>query len=312
VPRELVVSTHEEDLEACRRLLVAGSKSFATAARLLPARVRDAATIFYAFCRVADDAVDLGDDPAAALAQLETRLDRIYDGMPIDHPVDRAMARLVVFHRLPRTVVDALIEGLAWDVDERIYETHDALLEYCMRVASAVGVAMSVLMGVRNPAALARACDLGAAMQLTNIARDVGEDARNGRIYLPRAWLRSAGIEPEALLASPRPSPALGQVVERLLASAESLYRRGEAGIALLPPDCRASIRAAARIYADIGRVIANNGHDSVTQRAYVSTPRKVWLALVSWIAPVPRNPDPLALRALPQARFLIEAVEAA
>ena len=149
-------------------------------------------------------------------------------------------------------------------------------------------------------------------MQLTNIARDVGEDARNGRIYLPRAWLREAGIEPERLLERPMPSDALAEVVARLLDRAEALYRRGEAGIALLPSDCRASIRAAARIYADIGRVIARNGHDSVTQRAFVSMPRKLWLAFVSWIAPVPRDEERLSRRALPQALFLIEAVDAA
>lgn len=312
MPRELVRSTHAADLDACRALLAAGSKSFATAAKLLPACVRDAATVFYAFCRVADDAVDLGDDPAAALTELQVRLARIYAGVPLDHPVDRAMAQLVVLHRLPRTVVDALIEGLAWDVEERSYDTYEDLLDYCMRVASAVGVAMSVLMGVRDPVALARACDLGAAMQLTNIARDVGEDARNGRIYLPRAWLREVGIDAARLLAHPVASDALSTVVARLLERAEALYRRGEAGIALLPSDCRASIRAAARIYADIGRVIARNGHDSVTRRAVVSMPRKLWLALVSWVAPIPRDDERLARRALPQARFLIEAVDPA
>ncbi len=99
--------------------------------------------------------------------------------------------------------LDALLEGFAWDAAGRRYDTLDDLLDYAARVAGAVGAMMAVLMGVRDPALLARACDLGVAMQLTNIARDVGEDARAGRLYLPLAWLREAGIDPDAFLADP-------------------------------------------------------------------------------------------------------------
>ena len=100
---------------------------------------------------------------------------------------DRALAAVVAQHAIPRALPEFLIEGLAWDVEGRRYETLDELLAYAARVAAAVGAMMSLLMGVREPAALARACDLGVAMQLSNIARDVGEDARMGRLYLPRA-----------------------------------------------------------------------------------------------------------------------------
>ena len=107
----------------------------------------------------------------------------------------------------PAALPEALLEGLAWDAEGRSYETLDDLFDYAARVAGTVGVMMTLIMGVRSPEALARACDLGVAMQLTNIARDVGEDARMGRIYLPRQWLREAGVDAEAFLADPQARP---------------------------------------------------------------------------------------------------------
>jgi 15-cis-phytoene synthase len=102
---------------------------------------------------------------------------------------------------LPRELPAALLEGFAWDAAGRYYETIDELHDYCARVAGSVGAMMALIMGVKNKQVLARACELGNAMQLTNIARDVGEDARNGRLYLPRSWMREAGIDPQAWLA---------------------------------------------------------------------------------------------------------------
>jgi phytoene synthase len=147
--------------------------------------VRDSATALYAFCRLADDAIDEGDTETGArtraLATLAQRLDAAYTGRPHDDPADRAFAQIVAQHHIPRAVPEALLEGFAWDLQGRRYETLADLHDYAARVAGTVGVMMAMLMGVRAPAALARACDLGIAMQLTNIARDVGEDARAGR-----------------------------------------------------------------------------------------------------------------------------------
>jgi phytoene synthase len=149
-----------------------------------------------------------------------------------------------------------------------------------MRVAGTVGVMMALLMGTRDAAMLSAACDLGCAMQLTNIARDVGEDARAGRLYLPLSWLRAEGIDPEAWLADPRFSPALGRILARLLAEAGRLYARAEPGIARLPARCRPAIRAARLLYDGIGEAVAKAGHDSVSARAVVPMSRK--LALLS------------------------------
>ena len=148
-------------------------------------------------------------------------------------------------HGLPRGVMDALLDGFAWDAEERVYDDLSSVLAYSARVAAAVGVLMTLIMGVREPCTLARACDLGIAMQLTNIARDVGEDARRGRLYLPRDWLREEGIDPAAWLGSPVFDARIGRVVRRLLHVAETLYQRSKPGVTQLPADCRAAIHAA-------------------------------------------------------------------
>lgn len=304
------------DLERCRAILKEGSKSFHAASLLLPERVRDPASAVYAFCRVADDAVDHASPRAApeALARLRDRLDRAYRGSPQDHPVDRSFARVVEAHRVPREVPEAMLEGFAWDVQGRRYDGLAGVLAYSARVASTVGVMMTLLMGRREAGVLARACDLGAAMQLTNIARDVGEDARGGRVYLPLAWLREAGEDPDAWLAAPRFTPAVGAVTARLLAEADRLYARADAGVPMLPRDCRPAIRAARLIYSDIGRRVREAGHDSVGDRATVSSARKLALALRASRAALSRSrePSPGDPDALDEVRFLIDAVRAA
>ena len=299
------------DHAACRAAIRNGSRSFFAASALLPARVRRPAYGLYAFCRLSDDAVDdaAARDRPAALARLAARLARIYEDAPCDAPADRAMADLVVAHHLPQALPQALIEGLAWDAGGRRYETLSDLTAYAARVAGSVGAMMAVLMGVRAAPILARACELGVAMQFTNIARDVGEDARAGRLYLPLAWMREAGLDPEQFLADPRPSPALQGVVARLLAVAEGLYARSEPGIGGLPLDCRPAIRAARLIYAEIGRDLEAGGLDPISRRARVGGARKAAL-LARALLPVPGARDATA-PPLAETAFLVDAVTA-
>ncbi len=302
-------SAIEADLEACRASLRKGSKSFAAASLLLPRRVRRPAAALYAFCRMADDAVDESGDPGAVDA-LRRRLDLAYAGAPHDAPIDRAFSRMVVEQAMPRELMLALIEGFAWDAEGRRYGTISELCAYGARVAAAVGAMMTVLMGPRDADTLARACDLGVAMQLTNIARDVGEDARNGRIYLPLSWLEEARVDVPAFLRDPRPSDALAEVTARLLRYADGLYARSDRGIPMLPADCRAAIRGARLIYADIGRVIAASGHDSVSRRAVVSGFRKLFLVLRALTIPraAERSLDDRSAPPLPETAFLVTA----
>ena len=298
-------TTQAADMAACRDLLHQGSLTFFAASLMLPRKVREPASALYAFCRLADDVVDDGDGSPELIQGLRARLDNAYAGRPAPQPADRALAAVVAAYGIPRTLPEALLEGFEWDAAGRRYETLDDLCHYAARVAGAVGAMMSLLMGVRSEDGLARACDLGVAMQLSNIARDVGEDARMGRLYLPRQWMREAGLDPDAWLAQPEFSPALARVVARVLAAADELYARVDAGVAQLPASCRPGINAARFLYAEIGHEVARRGGDSVTQRAVVPGRRKAWLlfkALVSRPGPGARLP------ALPATRYLVES----
>lgn len=303
----------EADLTACRALLRNGSKSFHAASLLLPPSVRGPATALYAFCRLADDAIDGEGASRASLEALGERLELVYAGRPRNNPCDRALAAIVEAYALPRALPEALLEGLAWDAEARRYHDLAALNAYAARVAGTVGAMMAVLMGVRAPEPLARACDLGVAMQLTNIARDVGDDARMGRLYLPLSWLEEAGIDPDAWLARPAFGPALGAVVARLLAAADALYERAAAGIAALPLSCRPGIGAARLIYAEIGREVERRGLDSVSSRAVVPRGRKLALLARSLAAaPLAQSGSGLAQPPLAETRFLVQAVAGA
>jgi 15-cis-phytoene synthase len=250
------------DMALCRQLIRQGSKSFHLASLLLPARYRERARMLYGFCRVADDLVDDATDAAQAVADLKIRLDNIYGGQPSDDPTDRAFADLVRHHAIPRALPDALIDGFLWDAQSRNYQTLSDVTAYAVRVAGTVGVMMSLLMEVRSPEALSRALDLGVAMQFSNIARDVEEDAARGRVYLPADWLKQQSA---------------AEAATRLVDIAEQLYARSTSGIALLPANCRASIAAAHHLYRAIG-------HQSVAQRhvGRAVVPRSKKLALVA------------------------------
>jgi phytoene synthase len=311
------------DLAACRALLANGSRTFLAASRLLPAAVRDPACALYAFCRLADDEVDGqtgGGEPvaagdaagqagsAAAVLRLRARLARLYAGDPLPEAADRALAVVVRRFAIPAELPLALIDGFAWDAEGRRYETLHDVQGYAARVAGTVGAMMALLMGVRSATGLARACDLGVAMQLSNIARDVGEDARLGRLYLPRQWLREAGICPDAWLAAPRHSAALGGVVQRLLREADALYARVDAGVAALPLGCRPGINAARFLYAQIGLEVERQGLNPVDRRAVVSRGRKA-LGLARALLVLSPDDSHLPQPPLAATRFLVEAV---
>ncbi len=302
------------DLAACRTALRNGSKTFLAASFLLPRGVHEPASALYAFCRLADDAVDATDEPgrsrADAVERLRERVRLAYAGIPQDDPADRALAIVVARHPIPAALFDALLEGFEWDLQGRRYDTIESLHDYAARVAGTVGAMMALLMGVRSTEGLARACDLGVAMQLSNIARDVGEDARMGRLYLPREWMVEAGLDPDAWLAQPTFSPALASVVRRVLDAAEVLYRRVDAGVARLPLACRPGINAARFMYAEIGHEVARRGLDSVTARARVSAARKAWLLMRAAVQLVP-SAAAHALPPLRANRFLVDAAVA-
>ena len=295
------------DCAACRTAIRHGSHSFHLASLLLPVDIREPSYAVYAFCRMADDLIDRDDGGADAIAALGGMLDRIYSGRPAASYVERGFADVVRDFAIPRAIPDALVEGLAWDAAGRRYETLDDLVAYAVRVAGTVGFMMTLVMGRREPDVLARACDLGVAMQLSNIARDIGEDAANGRIYMPLGWLRDAGLDPDRWLAAPLSAPAIRTTVLRLLGEAEQLYQRADSGIAALPAGCRFGINAARLLYREIGREIMR-GVDPVKTRAITSRSRKLRILAEASAMRVSATAS-LGAPPLPAMAFLLDAV---
>ena len=307
----LRLTTDRTDQQSCRDLLKHGSRSFYAASLLLPQPYRDAAVSLYAFCRLADDAIDLSEAPLAALGELQARLDGIYRGAPADVAADRLMVQVVRQFGIPRPLLDALLEGFAWDCEARRYGNLSELRDYCARVAGNVGVMMALLMGQREDAVLARAADLGVAMQLTNIARDVAEDAANGRLYLPLDWLQEVGIEADPWLAAPRSGNGLSSVVSRLLDEADRLYARAEAGIARLPSGCQPCVMTARLLYGEIGEEVKRHNCNPMQGRAVVSPARKC--RVMGGLGRLGRlDQSPLPAAPLPETAFLIDAVRVA
>lgn len=275
-------------MDHATRTIEVGSKSFAAAARLFDPATRRSVLMLYAWCRHCDDVVDgqeLGfnvgnaapHDAGAKLAVLEDQTRRAYLGEPMRDPAFAAFQEVALRHRIdPRFALDHLT-GFAMDVQETHYETIEDTLRYCYHVAGVVGLMMASIMGAHEPRVLDRACDLGLAFQLTNIARDIVEDARMGRCYLPAQWLREAGIPPHEL-AEPRHRARLAKVAARLVDYAEPYYDSAGAGIAALPLRPAWAIASARNVYRQIGIEVKRRGEYAWDERAGTSKAAKLWL----------------------------------
>lgn len=276
--------------ELARASIEHHSKSFALASKLLPPDARLDAQVLYAYCRHVDDAVD--EVPAAEqpgqLGMLRTQLDGVYAvaaGGPIPQdPLIAAFTEVTQRRRIPRTYFDELLLGMEMDVLGVDYTDRQRLLTYCYRVAGTVGLMMCHVMGVREPGAITHAAHLGIAMQLTNISRDVLEDWGRGRLYLPDDLLAAHGVG--GLRASlggdfpPEAAKGVAAAIESLLDLADGYYASGDAGVRYLSTGCGIGVRTARLVYSGIGDVLRARGCDPLLGRAYVSTRRKLWLAL--------------------------------
>jgi phytoene synthase len=280
-----------EDMAINTEIMRKGSKSFFMASKLLPVWMREPTLALYGYCRHGDDEVDDVGSNMDSLKRLHVRLDQAYDPAvnieTLGTPVERTFAAVVRAFEIPRELPLALLEGFQWDLVDAVerYETVEDTIAYAVRVASAVGGMMVALMPkeTRRPEVMARAYDLGIAMQLTNISRDVGEDARIGRVYIPHKWIKEEGVDRAELLKDPKMSPGLGRVTKRLLDTADVYYKRADAGIKFLPLDCQLAVQAASVIYSDIGRIVRANNYDNVNTRAHTSKVRKLYLVLVAF-----------------------------
>ncbi len=263
-----------------------GSKSFALASRLFDPATRDLVWDLYAWCRHCDDVVDgqaLGHghatvvDRDARLASLRAGTAAAFAGTAGSSGPFAALGRVVAATQLPALLAEDHLAGFAMDTGGRRYETFADTLDYCYHVAGVVGLMMAWVMGVRDRAVLCRASDLGLAFQLSNIARDVGDDLVAGRVYLPSAWLREGGAtlvegQPLDAAAAARVAP----VVARLLAEAERYYDSAWHGVPHLPGRSAWAVATARLVYRDIGRAVVVRGPQAWTSRTVVSTPRKL------------------------------------
>ena len=260
--------------EQCRAVVREHGRTFYFASHFLPPGRRDAISAAYAYCRIADDIVDRAPRTgmAAAAASLD-RWEREIDA-PI-HPVAVAFAVARERYTIPCHAARDLIAGVRMDLDPGRYPTWDDLRLYCYRVAGTVGLMAAPVFGCRDDGALAQAVDLGIAMQLTNILRDVGEDARAGRLYLPLDDLAAFGCSPERILAG-SPDGAFVDLMRFEIARARALYANGLRGVSALIPAGQVTTLAAAHLYAKILTRIEEQQYDVFSRRAYVSHQRKL------------------------------------
>jgi phytoene synthase len=285
-------------LAQCKTMITVGSKSFSLAAKIFGSKTRHAAFFLYGWCRFCDDQVDQS-GPECSREESQKRLNSLrektrsaFTNTQQKDPVFIAFQHVTAQYSIPQHYPLELLEGMAMDVRGDRYITLNDLLLYCYRVAGTVGLMMAHVMGVSDKRALKHAADLGIAMQLTNIARDVIEDAERGRIYLPTSWLEQVEL-PQDEISDPKHRPKIADLSRRLLREADKYYQSGDEGLRYLPFRCACAIAAARNVYAEIGRLVIKGGASSWDGRTFTSKGRKLWLAtcgILRVLCSVPRR----------------------
>lgn len=265
--------------EQCQAVIEKGSKSFSFAARLFDKPTSEAACLLYGWCRYVDDAIDEVEDPKiqeTVLNDLEKKTVSAFQSKPTDgDSAFRALSEVALRYQIPSFYATELLEGMRMDIHHQRYETLEDLSLYCYRVAGCVGLMMSSIMGVSSQRALRHASDLGIAMQLTNISRDLLTDARMGRCYLPQSWLRELNLS-EKDIFNPTFRLAFAYLVRRLLTEAETRYESGVKGLKYLPWRSALAVSMAIGVYRKIGRKVANRREKAWDSRTVVSKAEKI------------------------------------
>jgi phytoene synthase len=271
--------------EYCQQKAVASGSSFYYSFLFLPEERRRAITALYAFCREVDDVVDETTDPGVARTKLtwwSEEVKRVYHGQP-QHPVALALKEIVGAYGLEEAELQQVIEGMAMDLEYNAYPDFEALKVYCHRVAGVVGILSAKIFGYGDPRTLGYATDLGLAFQLTNIIRDVGEDARRNRIYLPLHELAEYGVTTDDL-ADARETESFRKLMDFQIARAESYY---DQALSKLPAADRKAQRPGlvmAAIYRTLLREIRDDGSHVLTRRTALTPVRKLWIAWKTWL----------------------------
>ncbi len=267
---------------------MARNTSFYYAFLALPRERRDAIVTLWDFCRVADDAVDLAADEKEAtteLARWRAEVASAYTGQEPSTPIGQRLAGVIRKFKLPRQPFEDLLDGIAMDLTQKRYETFTDLYRYCLRVASAVGLLSVEIFGYRSASARDYAVELGIALQLTNILRDVPSDLSRDRVYIPQEDLRAHGVTEQDLHAA-----SFGDVRPQVIALLKDFGRRARhyydrARQALPKEDTRRLVSAEimGAIYFSLLQQIERAGHDVFTRRVSVPRLARVWIAMRTW-----------------------------
>jgi len=272
--------------EYCQQKAAASGSSFYYSFLFLPPERRRAITALYAFCREVDDVVDECTDPGIAAAKLawwRTEVAALFAGRP-QHPVTQALAPSVARFGVTQARLNEIVDGMAMDLQHARYPDFAGLERYCYHVAGVVGLLAAGIFGYANPRTLEYAATLGTAFQLTNIIRDVGEDARKNRIYLPQDELARFGVPAADILAA-RETEGFGRLMAFQIDRAEGYYERA---LGLLPPEDRKPQRPGlvmAAIYRTLLDEIRRDGARVLAHRVALTPIRKLWIAWRTWVA---------------------------
>jgi phytoene synthase len=249
-------------------------KSFYWASFFLPKRNKDAATKLYSICRFFDDLADDNNEDQTKILTGEFK--KICDDL--SHPINEFFTS----HNLSIKILGDLVDGLVKDQTDVRIKNEKELIQYAYQVAGTVGLMMSPLIMVNNNKANKHAIDLGIAMQLTNIARDIYEDALMNRIYLPQDWISNTDISELTDISSNKDLIQIKSAIKRLILLSETYYKNGFAGMRYIPLKTRLAIFFAAKIYRAIGQKIKKNRYEYSYKRIYVSTIEKLFITFIS------------------------------
>lgn len=272
--------------EYCQDRTAKSGSSFTASFRFLPPERRRAITAFYAFCREVDDVVDETPDMVQAAAQLawwREEVERIASGEP-QHPVGQALQSVCRQFSLPKEHLLEIINGMEMDLEQRRYANFEELQLYCYRVASVVGLVAAEIFGIQDRQHTRQyALDLGMAFQLTNIIRDVGEDAQRGRIYLPVDELAKFGVSTDDLLAG-RYSEAFVTLMRFQTERAESYYAKALSELPAIDRKAQRPGLVMAAVYHAVLQKIKKENFRVLDQRVSLSSFKKLWLAWKTWV----------------------------
>jgi phytoene synthase len=276
------ISTLAAAYAECERVAAASSSNFTLAFKLLPSERRAGLTALYAFCRVVDDAADESAEPTAAVAAWRTELAAVFDGTAT-HPVAVALADTVRRFAVPAQYLADILTGVEMDLTRRRYETFDELRRYCYHVAAAVGLAALPIFGCRDVRSRSYAEALGIALQLTNILRDLPEDAERGRIYLPLEDLQRFGYRERDLLTHVR-GDAFRALIRCEVDRARTFHRTARANIAVRDRRALVAAEGMRLVYQRLLARIASDPDAIFGPRLRVPTPEKALCAVTAWL----------------------------